>query len=81
MEYNKKMTRAGGISIPAALRRDYGLQAGDRYNISIGKEGAIVLKPTAGSCMYCQSDKELAIYAGRQICRKCALEVLKAWEA
>lgn len=81
MEYNKKMTRSGGVSIPAALRRDYGLEAGDRYNISIGKEGAVILKPTAGSCLFCKGDKDLKAYEGRQICRSCALELLKAWEA
>lgn len=75
MEYNKKMTRAGGISIPAALRRDYGMEAGDGYNISMGKEGEIILKRTAGACMFCRSDEELKTYKGRMICRTCAREI------
>lgn len=74
------MTRAGGISVPAALRRDYGFDAGDRFNVSVDDGGRIVMKRTDGHCLFCESKENIKIYNGRYICRKCALELLKVWE-
>lgn len=81
MDFNKKMTRAGGISVPAALRRDYGMEAGDKFNVSVNDEGSIVMKRTEGNCIFCGSSDNVKMYQGRYLCRKCTLELLKLREA
>lgn len=80
MMYNKKMNRAGAISVPAALRRDYGMEAGDKFNISVNNEGSLIMKPIEGNCIFCSSDENIKIFQGRHLCRKCVLEAMKAWE-
>lgn len=80
MKHMKKISRAGAVGIPADLRREYGIEPGDRYNVTMGQEGAIILKKTGGSCLFCKAEENIKVYEGRQICRKCALELLKSWE-
>lgn len=80
MKHTKKISRAGAVGIPADLRRSYGIEPGDRYEITMGQEGAIILKRTGGSCLFCHSEENTKVYEGRQICRKCALKILNVWE-
>lgn len=71
MEHNKKITRAGGVSLPAPLRREYGIEPGEKVNVSVNAAGVIELKRIEGSCLFCHSDEELKLYEGRHICHKC----------
>ena len=71
MEHNKKINRAGGISIPAPIRREYGIEAGEKVNISVNDQGVIELKRIEGACVFCQSNEDLKFYRGRYICGKC----------
>lgn len=71
-EFNKKISKSGAITLPAALRRDYGLTDGERFKIVVdGEDGSILLQRTEGSCLFCQSDKELIVYVGRFVCATC----------
>lgn len=76
MENNKKINKSGSVTIPAHLRRNLGIEAGDRFQIEAQGDGKIVLKRTKGSCIFCKADDELSMYMGRLICRKC-LDALK----
>lgn len=71
MENNKKINRSGGITLPASLRRDYGIDAGERVNIQVDSEGVIRIKRIEGSCVFCHSNENLQKYNGRYICGKC----------
>lgn len=71
MEHNKKISRAGAVSIPASLRRVYGIEAGEKVNINVNAQGVIELKRIEGSCIFCQTNEDLKLYQGRYICGKC----------
>ncbi|KFN07238.1 MULTISPECIES: AbrB/MazE/SpoVT family DNA-binding domain-containing protein [Paenibacillus] len=72
-EFNKKISKGGSVTLPAALRREYGLAGGERFKIIVDSEdGSILLQRTEGSCLFCQSDKELVVYYGRFVCATCA---------
>lgn len=68
---NKKINRAGGVTIPSAIRRDYGIEAGDKVVVDVNlKNGDIILHRNDGSCMFCGSE-DVILYKGRYICRAC----------
>jgi transcriptional pleiotropic regulator of transition state genes len=71
MEINKKVGRSGGVTLPAALRREFGIQPGEKMNIKVDGSGRIVMTRTVGSCVFCASDENLAIYRGRFVCGSC----------
>lgn len=71
MEHNKKINRAGGIALPASLRREYGIETGEKVNINVNTQGIIEIKRIQGSCVFCHSDEDLKLYEGRYICSKC----------
>lgn len=71
-EFNKKISKGGSITLPAALRRDYGLSGGEKFKIFVdGEDGSILLQRTHGQCMFCDSDKELIVFHGRFVCAQC----------
>ena len=75
MDRYKKITRAGGVSIPAEVRRAYGIEGGERVNIAVNAKGVIEIKRIVGSCVFCQSDESLVVYKGRYICKTCQGEI------
>lgn len=76
MEHNKKINRAGGISIPVSLRREYGIEAGTKFNVSVSPStGNIILKKIEGLCFFCGESDRLTVYKGRHICEECALNI------
>lgn len=71
-DFNKKISKSGSITLPAALRREYGLTDGERFKIMVDNEdGTILLQRTEGSCLFCQSGKELIVFSGRFVCASC----------
>ncbi len=71
-DFNKKISKSGSITLPAALRREYGLADGERFKITIdGEDGTIMLQRTAGSCLFCGSGNELVVFNGRYVCASC----------
>ncbi|MNW34003.1 SpoVT / AbrB like domain protein [compost metagenome] len=71
-EFSKKIGKSGSITLPAALRRQYGLTEGERFRVIVDNEdGTILLQRTEGSCLFCKSSIELIVYYGRFVCTTC----------
>lgn len=71
-DFNKKISKTGSVTIPAALRREYGLTNGDRFKIAVDeKDGTIILQRTQGSCLFCGADQRLIVFGGRFVCDGC----------
>ncbi|WP_425058394.1 hypothetical protein SCACP_30450 [Sporomusa carbonis] len=75
MNFQKKIGRKGNISIPAALRRQYGIEGEERIDISVDAKGNLIIKRIAGSCIFCTSDEGLKVHNGRQICASCVAKI------
>ena len=75
MEHNKKISRAGTVSLPASLRREYGIEPGEKVNISVNAKGVIEITRIEGACVFCRNNDDLANNAGRYICAACLQEV------
>ena len=74
---NKKINKSGGITLPAAIRREYGITAGDNFEVAIElPHGDIILRRNNGNCLFCGSSEKLVRYKGRFVCRHC-VEMMK----
>ena len=69
--FNKKVSKSGSITLPAAMRRNHGIEGGERFSVSVNDEGSIVLKRIQGECIFCASDNNLIVHGGRFVCSNC----------
>lgn len=76
----KKISRAGGVTIPAHLRRELGLEAGEVMDIGYTNKGDIVLHRSRGFCLFCKADHDLIMYGGRFVCSTCINQMKKEAE-
>lgn len=71
----KKISKAGGLTIPADIRRDLGIAAGSGFDISIA-DGRIVLEKHTPTCIFC-GEYATKKHAARDICEACARSIAK----
>lgn len=77
MEYQKKVSKSGGITIPSAARRDLALEAGEHMSVKVNRQGEIVLARIHGTCIVCGAHDKLAKIKGKFICRGCVDELIE----
>lgn len=70
----KKINKAGGLTIPADLRRDLGFDSGDAVDLVI-EGGNIVVKPHVQKCLFCEGDKQVVVYKNKRVCSSCIKEL------
>lgn len=75
MQFNKKVSKAGAVTLPAALRRAVGIDSGEKFSINLQEDGSILLKRTQGNCVFCESENNLIAHKGRLICSTCIKEM------
>lgn len=67
----KKVSKTGGITIPAFMRRDMGIQSGEKIKIETDSNGDILIKRMIGSCVICASNENLSKIDDKFICKGC----------
>lgn len=70
----KKINKAGAITIPSQLRRDYGFNAGEGIEV-VPVGDTLVLRKHSPKCLLCEEHEEVITYKGRHICKKCIQEM------
>lgn len=75
MNITKKIGRSGGITIPSHLRRDLGIQGGEKVGIEVDSNGNITIKRLLGSCIICGENENLRTIGKRFICGNCIAEM------
>lgn len=75
MQFNKKMSKAGCITLPTALQRAAGIEAGEKFNVKLQEDGSVLLKRTQGSCIFCNSEDAHVSHNGRLVCQSCIGEL------
>lgn len=77
----KRISRSGSVTIPAHLRRSYGIEGGETVGVAIdSKTGDIKLQRMNGSCLFCDSTENLQQYKGRFVCAACRSAIGKMKE-
>ena len=74
----KKISKSGGITIPARLRRQLGITAGEKVELKVDKNGNLGVERIEGSCLLCQRHDDLLKIDGVYICMECAEKVQQA---
>ncbi len=66
----RKLDELGRVVIPKEIRKK--LNIGEKDPIEIYQDGdAIVLKKYQSGCIFCGNSKNLVLYDGKLICKKC----------
>ena len=79
----KKITKAGGFTIPRELRVDSGMIAGVPVDIELvsTKDGEeLRIRKHTKSCHFCGKADEVAEVCGIEICRECAGKIQEAFK-
>ncbi|MBE6940155.1 MAG: AbrB/MazE/SpoVT family DNA-binding domain-containing protein [Ruminococcaceae bacterium] len=70
----RKMDELGRIVLPVELRRT--LDIAERDTLEIYVEGsAIVLKKYRPTCIFCNGNKDIQEFRGKNVCGKCRKEL------
>lgn len=77
VEYQKKISKSGGVTLPSALRRNLALEAGEHMCVHVNDKGEIVLARINGTCVVCGGHEELAKVKGRFVCQGCVDEIVE----
>lgn len=76
----RKVDAMGRIALPADMRRSLGLTGGD--TVEIFSEGAaLVLRKYQPTCSFCGRGGDIYIFRGKNICRRCIVELLAVPQA
>jgi len=71
---SKKLTKAGGFTIPAEVRRSINLLPGDAVDIE-EQPGRIIISAHVPRCFFCESEQAVLRYRGKKVCRSCITEM------
>ena len=72
----RKVDELGRIVLPVELRRTLDIAEKDALEIYVDGS-SIVLKKYRPSCIFCDSIRDVAMFKGKNICRKCLRELKK----
>ena len=71
----KKVSKSGSITIPSHIRREYGIESGEKLKIETNNDGDLVLKRVVGSCVLCCSNENLIKVDDKYICKACVEKI------
>ncbi|MBQ6117441.1 MAG: AbrB/MazE/SpoVT family DNA-binding domain-containing protein [Oscillospiraceae bacterium] len=70
----RKVDELGRIVLPIELRRTLDIAEKDALEIYV-EGSAIILKKYRPSCIFCDSNKDIRTFKGKNICPKCLREL------
>ena len=75
------VNKAGGMTIPATLRRQFGVESKDKFKVERLEDGKIILTPFQNKCYLCgATDDQIEVkFINRichYICKKCETEIV-----
>lgn len=73
---HKVISKGGGLTIPADIRREYNYLGGAAVDISV-EDGRLVIDQHTPLCLFCQSAEGVGKHMGRYVCRSCVTTMVK----
>ncbi len=70
----RKVDELGRVVIPIELRRTLGIEEKDALEIYVDKEH-IILKKYEPACIFCEDARDVQVYKGKNICKRCLTEL------
>lgn len=68
---SRKVDELGRIVLPIEVRTELGIEAGDSLDVSVEKNGSIILKPSERCCVICHGHEGLVDVRNKLICSEC----------
>lgn len=75
MKFNKKISKSGSVTLPAALRREVGLAEDEKFVVEAKHDGTIVLSRAQPQCILTGAQDDLIVFAGKYVSRS-AIEAM-----
>lgn len=79
MRTSKKITKAGGITIPRGMRQETGILPGVPVDVLADGAGIHIAKHVP-ACRFCGSVEDVAEACGVEVCRDCAGKIREVFE-
>ena len=70
----RRIDELGRVVLPVELRRSMELEVRDSVEIYVEGD-SIILKKHSQSCIFCGSDKGIALFRGKNVCESCLSEL------
>lgn len=67
----KRISKSGSITIPSHIRREFGIENGEKVKIETNDAGDLILKRMVGSCIMCGENENLIKVNDKYICKTC----------
>lgn len=78
---SKRITKAGGLTLPKQIRAEIGVFAGSVVDVEIVDDSIVIKKHTA-TCKLCGELEDVISFKGMEVCKKCVegmQEGLNGW--
>lgn len=72
----KKVSKAGGVTIPLGLRRDLNIQPGDSLEFTACEDGGIMINRHIAHCMFCDDTEDVSMFKCKPLCKACKDEIV-----
>lgn len=73
----RRISRAGGITVPSDVRRELDIQPGDGMELTVTQDNRIVMQPYRMRCTFCGSTGDVDRFHGKGICHGCREKLRK----
>ena len=70
----RKVDELGRIVLPIEMRRTLDIAEKDALEIYV-EGSSVILKKYKPSCIFCDADKDINVFKGRNVCPKCLKEL------
>ena len=72
----RRVDELGRVVIPIELRNKFGITEKDPMEIYVDST-SIILKKYEPNCIFCDSQKKLVEFEGKQVCEKCIKKLIE----
>lgn len=72
MKLYKKVSKAGGLTIPAQMRHELNIPKGAAVELSVNENEEIVIAKHIPTCLCCGTADYVSVVNGVELCEKCA---------
>lgn len=78
MKLNRRIGKGGGVTLPASLRRELGIQGGEKLEVICQNDGSILMRRIEATCLFTEVERDLIAYRGRYVSAEAIAEMLAA---
>lgn len=75
MNIERRFSKAGSINIPASVRREIGIEEGEKVDMCVQNDGSILITRIEGTCIFCGSVENVQAFKKIFVCDKCIKEL------